>query len=267
MRAFAGWLFLLVMLLAANAQAATVYLNDGSVITCQSFWRSHGTVYVKVNRDVVLQFAPNEVNLKKSVRGRHVAKKHRPAPLKKGGVAVVSPAARAPAKPGTPVPLKKGTAAAPHAVQKPSLKPVPPATATPAPVKPVPPPAHLVLPAPLAHPPVFTALGGEVKLLLLVFIVISIASWWVIFAKAGEPGWAALIPIYNLVVFLKVAGRPIWWLILFLVPVVGLIFFLLACLSLAQRFNKSPLYGVLLFLFGIIMFPLLAVDKTAHYTP
>ena len=61
--------------------------------------------------------------------------------------------------------------------------------------------------------------GGLVAILVLVYIAIivfEIAALWKVFVKAGHPGWAAIIPIYNIYVLLKVIGRPGWWLLLFL---------------------------------------------------
>ena len=57
--------------------------------------------------------------------------------------------------------------------------------------------------------------GLFMGLVWLALIVLVLAGWWKMFEKAGQPGWAAIIPIYNLYILLKIAGRPGWWLILF----------------------------------------------------
>lgn len=99
----------------------------------------------------------------------------------------------------------------------------------------------------------------------LLLAIIIIASMWKVFEKAGEAGWKAIIPIYNLYVLVSIAGKPGWWfIVILLVPLIGFIFYLLVCLALAQKFNKSPLYGVLLCFFGFIMFPLLAFDDSTY---
>src|SRR5436190_14477279 len=54
-------------------------------------------------------------------------------------------------------------------------------------------------------------------------IVLYVAELWIVFTKAGRPGWAALIPIYNTYVVIKIAGRPGWWLLLFLIPIVNVV--------------------------------------------
>ena len=70
--------------------------------------------------------------------------------------------------------------------------------------------------------------GGLIGIMVIVYlaiIVFEIAALWKVFVKAGQPGWAAIIPIYNLYILLKVIGRPAWWLLLFvagvIVPFVG----------------------------------------------
>ena len=54
-------------------------------------------------------------------------------------------------------------------------------------------------------------LGAGMMVISLAIAVFNIACWWIIFKKAGQPGWAILIPIYNLLVILRVAGKPWWW--------------------------------------------------------
>ena len=71
-----------------------------------------------------------------------------------------------------------------------------------------------------------------------------IAAMWKVFTKAGKPGWAAIIPIYNGVVLLDIAGKPVWWIILFLIPIVNFIFFILTYVGLADRFGKGGGFAV-----------------------
>ena len=110
------------------------------------------------------------------------------------------------------------------------------------------------------------ALGAGFMLVWLAVVVVLVASMWKIFVKAGEPGWAAIVPIYNIIVLLKIAGKPAWWLILFLIPVVNFIIAILVGISLAKNFGKSTGYGIGLALLGIIFYPLLAFSD-ARYQP
>ena len=78
----------------------------------------------------------------------------------------------------------------------------------------------------------------------LIVVVPCVIGMWPIFTKAGRPGWTALIPIYNLYVYLKVAGKSGWLILLYLVPVVNFIVDLFVSLGLARRFGRSTLFGV-----------------------
>ena len=58
-------------------------------------------------------------------------------------------------------------------------------------------------------------------LISLAIMGVVIAGIWKVFEKAGKPGWAALVPIYNIIVLLDIAGKPAWWLVLMLIPLVN----------------------------------------------
>ncbi len=93
---------------------------------------------------------------------------------------------------------------------------------------------------------------------------LALACWlfvvggvWKAFAKAGEPGWAALVPIYNLVVMARIAAAPTWTVLLFFVPVVNLFASLAYDLGVAKRFGRSPLFGLGLFFLPMVFWPVL----------
>ncbi len=96
--------------------------------------------------------------------------------------------------------------------------------------------------------------GGSllVTLLMLVLVLVEIVALWKVYTKAGQPGWASIIPIYNVYVWLKVIGRPGWWLLLLLVPVVNIIVYIIMTLDLAKSFGRSALYGIGLLLLSPI---------------
>ena len=97
-------------------------------------------------------------------------------------------------------------------------------------------------------------------------ILLWIAGMWKVFEKAGEPGWAAIIPIYNAIVLLKIAGRPLWWIILFLVPLVNLIIAIMVGVDIAKRFGKGAGFGIGLALLPFIFYPVLGFGD-ARYNP
>ena len=94
-----------------------------------------------------------------------------------------------------------------------------------------------------------------------------IAVGWKIYQKADEPGWAVLIPIYNIVVLLRMIGRPIWWLILLIIPVVNFIIAIIINIDLAKSFGKDVLYGLGITFLGIIFLPMLAFGQASYEGP
>jgi len=110
-------------------------------------------------------------------------------------------------------------------------------------------------------------IGIGVFLFYLAILVIIFASFWKIFTKADRPGWAGVIPIYNLVVLLEVVGRPIWWIVLTFIPLLNLVFLFVINIDLAKSFGKGTGYGVALALLGIIFYPMLAFGDARYQGP
>jgi len=110
-------------------------------------------------------------------------------------------------------------------------------------------------------------LGALVGLLYLGVIVLMIASMWKVFTKAGQDGWKAIIPIYNIFVLLKIVGRPGWWLILLLIPLVNFIVAIVIHVDLAKSFGKGVGFGLGLTFLGIIFYPLLGFGDAQYQGP
>lgn len=106
---------------------------------------------------------------------------------------------------------------------------------------------------------------GAYSIFWLVVAVLTIVGVWKTFAKAGRPGWAAIIPIYNIIVMLQVAGRPIWWVILYLIPFVNFVISIIVALDLAKKFGKGAAFGLIaLWLFAPIGFLILGFDQSQY---
>jgi len=113
-----------------------------------------------------------------------------------------------------------------------------------------------------------TLLAGLITAYLVIVIpivLIAIVAIWRIFTKAGQPGWAVLIPFYNLYVYSQVVKRPGWWMLLYfasIIPVVGslavLFVSIIDSLRLAKLFGKSSGFGVGIILLGVVFLPILA---------
>ena len=84
------------------------------------------------------------------------------------------------------------------------------------------------------------------------------------FEKAGEPGWGAIVPFYNIYLMCKIAGRPGWWLILWLIPCVNFIIAIMVCLDIARNFGKGTLFGIGLAILGFIFFPILGFGDARY---
>ncbi len=101
----------------------------------------------------------------------------------------------------------------------------------------------------------------------LAFMILMIAACWKIFTKAGQPGWASIIPIYNWYIICKIVGRPGWWVILLLIPFVNFIIGIILCIDLAKSFGKGVGFGIGLVLLGVIFFPILAFGSAQYQGP
>lgn len=107
-------------------------------------------------------------------------------------------------------------------------------------------------------------LGLGFLLFMGAFVLLMIASVWKVFVKAGKPGWASLIPIYNIIVLLEITGKPIWWIVLFCIPFVNFIAAFLVMIPLAEKFGKGTGFGIGLVFLSFVFFPMLAFGD-AHY--
>ena len=98
----------------------------------------------------------------------------------------------------------------------------------------------------------------------LVVIVLTIAGLWQIFVKAGEPGWAAIIPFYNLWIYVKISGKEAFWFILFLIPCVNIVAAIVVSMALAERFGKEPVYGIGLAFLPFVFYPMLGFGQDQY---
>lgn len=105
------------------------------------------------------------------------------------------------------------------------------------------------------------------NVVFLAVLVLLIAAQWVIFAKAGKPGWASIIPIYGTIVLLQIVGRPVWWFILLLIPFVNVVVGLIVLNDLSKSFGHKLGFTLGLVFLGIIFFPILAFGGSQYVGP
>jgi hypothetical protein len=94
--------------------------------------------------------------------------------------------------------------------------------------------------------------------------ILVIAGLWKVFTKAGKPGWAAIIPIYNIIVLLQIAVKPVWWIILFIIPFVNFVIILLVWLSVAKAFGKGTGFAIGLLFLSPIFVPILGFGNAEY---
>jgi hypothetical protein len=101
----------------------------------------------------------------------------------------------------------------------------------------------------------------------LLIALLLIVAMWKVFTKAGQPGWASIIPIYNLYIWCKIVGRPGWWILLMLIPFVNIIVGIILCIDMAKSFGKGAGFGIGLALLGVIFIPILGFGSAQYQGP
>lgn len=103
-----------------------------------------------------------------------------------------------------------------------------------------------------------------VGIFYFIVIILMIIGLWKVFTKAGQPGWASIIPIFNIYVLLKIAGKPGWWLLLLFIPFVNLIIGIIVVIALAEKFGKGGGFAVGLILLPFIFYPILGFGDARY---
>jgi Family of unknown function (DUF5684) len=109
--------------------------------------------------------------------------------------------------------------------------------------------------------------AGFFVIIYIAVVVLEIAALWQVFVKGGRPGWAAIIPFYNYYVLLKVVGRPGWWLILYFIPIVNIVVWIIVSIDLAKSFAKSTGFAVGLIFLPFIFIPILGFGPAQYAGP
>jgi len=113
---------------------------------------------------------------------------------------------------------------------------------------------------------VAAAISAMIIPIIIVSVIMIIANWK-IYEKAGKPGWAAIIPIYNIIVLLEIVGKPVWWILLFLIPCVNIIVVVWTTNLLSKSFGQSEGFTVGLLLLGVIFYPILGFGNYQYLGP
>lgn len=105
---------------------------------------------------------------------------------------------------------------------------------------------------------------GFIWFLSIGLAIFSIVCMWKLYTKAGKPGWAAFVPVYNIIVLLEIAELPLWYIALFFVPFANIYAMFKIYIELAHKFGKSTWFGVAMVFFSIICLPMLAFGSAQY---
>ncbi|MFC1222365.1 DUF5684 domain-containing protein [Pedobacter sp. BG31] len=114
---------------------------------------------------------------------------------------------------------------------------------------------------------VAAGIGGGIAILYLAIIVVMIVGMWKVFEKAGKPGWAAIIPIYNLIILLEIVGKPMIWILWLIIPCVNVVFAIWLYNLVSKSFGKSEGFTVGMVIFPYIFWPILGFGDAKYLGP
>ena len=108
----------------------------------------------------------------------------------------------------------------------------------------------------------------ELLVYFLIFQAINFIGTWKLYIKAGFKSWEALIPIYNLIILMKIIKRPVWWVILLFIPTINLIMLIIILIRLLNVFNKNSYldYFLIIISLGLYIF-YINYDSKSKYNP
>lgn len=109
--------------------------------------------------------------------------------------------------------------------------------------------------------------GCFFMLVWLAVLAVVIIGMWKVFVKAGKPGWAAIVPIYNIIVLLEIVGKPLWWILLMFIPFVNFVIAIILMLELAKSFGKSVGFAIGLLLLPVVFYPILGFGDAKYMGP
>ncbi|TWU05135.1 hypothetical protein CA54_58230 [Symmachiella macrocystis] len=102
----------------------------------------------------------------------------------------------------------------------------------------------------------------SVEIIFIALCIFELIGLALTFSKAGKPWWGAFIPIYNIVLLLRVAQRPLWWIILLMIPLVNVVVFFVVSVDIARAFGKGSGFGWGLACLGFIFYPILGFGQS-----
>ena len=109
-----------------------------------------------------------------------------------------------------------------------------------------------------------TAIGTGFVIFIILIVAFLIAARWRIHEKAGHPGWSAIVPIYNIYILTKIIGKPGYWVLLMMIPLVNIVYYVWATNLLSKSFGKDEGFTAGLILLSIVFYPILGFGAAQY---
>ena len=115
----------------------------------------------------------------------------------------------------------------------------------------------------------FGAMSMMPLIICIIFIAMNVmiiryVALWFVFQKAGEHGWASIIPVYNILIAIKVAGKPWWYILLLLIPIVNIIIGIIILHGISKNFGKGGWFTVGLIFLRVIFLAILGFGSAKY---
>jgi hypothetical protein len=104
-------------------------------------------------------------------------------------------------------------------------------------------------------------------ILYVAILLLVIVSLWITVSKAGRPGVSVIIPIWNMIELVRIASKPLWWVILLFIPIVNVVIYIMVLNGISKGFGQSTGFTVGLFFLPFVFFPILAFGKATYSAP
>ena len=118
-----------------------------------------------------------------------------------------------------------------------------------------------------ACPEIPVGFGIFFVLIMIALCALIIVSTWKVFKKAGQPGWASIVPVYNYNVMLQIIKKPLWWIVLFFIPFVNAVMAIVLVYNMAKVFGKGIGFTLGMIFLPFIFYPILAFGDAKYNTP
>jgi len=114
---------------------------------------------------------------------------------------------------------------------------------------------------------IFAGIGATFVIIYFGLIILSIVGMWKTFEKAGKPGWAALIPFYNIYIMIEIVGKPAIWLLWCIIPCVSIVFAVWLTNLISKSYGKEEGFTVGLIFLPFIFWPILGFGNSVYVGP